>query len=55
MGFSINKYIVTIVYITHFGLTYFVGLFEDEITAAKAYDKAAKKLHGKFAILNFKK
>ncbi len=31
-----------------------VGYFKDPISAAKAYDKKAKELHGKFARLNFK-
>jgi hypothetical protein len=30
-----------------------VGYFEDEIRAAKAYDKAAKKYYSQFAYLNF--
>jgi len=31
----------------------FIGYFDDEVEAGKAYDEAAKKYHAEFAVLNF--
>lgn len=36
------------------GKTKYIGIFETELEAAKAYDKFAKEIHGAFANLNFK-
>ncbi len=35
------------------GKSMFLGYFGDEIGAAKTYDRAARKFHGQFAVLNF--
>lgn len=34
------------------GKIYYLGTFDDEAKAAKCYNKAARKLHGRFASLN---
>jgi len=42
-----------VVYIRANGKSKYVGIFHDEIEAAKAYDKAARQYHGDFACPNF--
>jgi len=47
---SAHKWAATICYR---GVHYYLGLFEDEVEAARARDRKALELHGEFAWLNF--
>jgi len=42
-----------IAYINYRGRHYHLGLFDDEVEAARARDRKAWELHGEFAYLNF--
>jgi len=53
VSFHLNKY--WIAHIKYKNKYIHLGLFNNEKDAATAYDEAAKKYHGKFANLNFKK
>jgi len=44
---------VWVAQIKHLGKTIWLGYFDDEIDAARAFDRAAIKYHGEFAKLNF--
>jgi hypothetical protein len=35
------------------GKCYYIGIFEDEVAAARARDRKAYELHGQYAYLNF--
>lgn len=39
--------------VTRQGKCYYLGIFEDEVAAAKARDRKARELHGEYAYLNF--
>jgi hypothetical protein len=53
-GVSFNKRIGRwSAYVGHCRKNIFLGYFDDEITAARTHDAAAKKYHGEFARLNF--
>ncbi|MHC4520512.1 MAG: HNH endonuclease, partial [Planctomycetota bacterium] len=42
-----------VAHVTHRGKYYYVGVFADDVEAAKARDRKAYELHGQYAYLNF--
>ncbi len=42
-----------VAHVTRRGKYYYLGIFDDEVAAAKARDRKAYELHGEYAYLNF--
>lgn len=48
-----SKNAVWVAHVQSGGVTHYLGSFGDKAEAARAYDAAARRLHGEFARLNF--